>query len=444
MVEHKNTHDFRKVTAKTPQGPEFITETPYDVLEIPKLANEQDIKMAYIYKVKEYSPELFPEEFIKIRKTYERLLKPESRAEVDLMTLNEIQGEIGFADIETIDASQTELSRAASALSHKAESGNERARAEMTNLLKQRSLLAAGKRAWSRAFDDWNKILAFEPENQEAKRNLLLGRAIYARTLAKSSSIKAAYEEYKRALELDPEKLPLVHNAAIMATVNGDTVGQGKYWKKVLEKWKKELKTDEANEYLKHLVLQLETHFGEVLITPEQPLPVRETTHAMEFADANANAKMAASYIENNQCGRAVRLLEKSIQRGDSDVALFDYLGWAYLNIGRIDEGFQVWQKALRDFDRHPRIKDSLMRGHVHMGKTMYENGHLIPALTHFKKAVGIDSTNVEAYDFLAKIYLQKGDPYSAIDMWNKALKINPKDKQIQKSIRAAKLRTRR
>jgi len=53
---------------------------PREVLGIPPNATEDQIRAAYLAKVKEYSPERSPEEFEKVRDAYEILRDPRRRA----------------------------------------------------------------------------------------------------------------------------------------------------------------------------------------------------------------------------------------------------------------------------------------------------------------------------------------------------------------------------
>jgi curved DNA-binding protein CbpA len=53
---------------------------PRAVLGIPLNATDDDIRAAYLIKVKEHSPERSPEEFEKIRDAYDTLRDPRRRA----------------------------------------------------------------------------------------------------------------------------------------------------------------------------------------------------------------------------------------------------------------------------------------------------------------------------------------------------------------------------
>lgn len=58
----------------------------YDVLGINTESSEQEIKKAYIRKIKQFPPEQYPEEFKKIRSAYETLSHPQTRREYDTMS----------------------------------------------------------------------------------------------------------------------------------------------------------------------------------------------------------------------------------------------------------------------------------------------------------------------------------------------------------------------
>jgi curved DNA-binding protein CbpA len=60
---------------------------PYRVLGIDRRAGDGEIKRAYFQLVRQFSPESAPEKFQEIRRAYEQLRTPESRARVDLFLI---------------------------------------------------------------------------------------------------------------------------------------------------------------------------------------------------------------------------------------------------------------------------------------------------------------------------------------------------------------------
>ena len=61
---------------------------PREVLGIPPNATEEQIRAAYLAKVKEHSPERSPEEFERIRDAYEAMRDPHRRARYLLLSAN--------------------------------------------------------------------------------------------------------------------------------------------------------------------------------------------------------------------------------------------------------------------------------------------------------------------------------------------------------------------
>jgi curved DNA-binding protein CbpA len=53
---------------------------PREVLGVSSTATEEDIRAAYLLKVKEYPPDRSPDEFERIRDSYEMLRDPRQRA----------------------------------------------------------------------------------------------------------------------------------------------------------------------------------------------------------------------------------------------------------------------------------------------------------------------------------------------------------------------------
>ena len=74
----------RRRSRKTPRaGPE---KTPYEILEVPESATFQDIRKAYLAKVRMSPPERDPEGFKTVQKAYAELKDAARRKTLDLST----------------------------------------------------------------------------------------------------------------------------------------------------------------------------------------------------------------------------------------------------------------------------------------------------------------------------------------------------------------------
>ena len=74
------------------------TEDPREVLEIDAEAGEEEIRAAYLRKVKEYPPDRSPREFERVRDAYEVLRDPRSRTRALLLAADPKQPLVSFLD----------------------------------------------------------------------------------------------------------------------------------------------------------------------------------------------------------------------------------------------------------------------------------------------------------------------------------------------------------
>jgi curved DNA-binding protein CbpA len=69
----------------------MMHDNPHQVLGIPPEAGEEEIRAAYLRKVKEYPPDRAPREFEKVRDAYETLRDPRRRTHQLLLSADPFQ-----------------------------------------------------------------------------------------------------------------------------------------------------------------------------------------------------------------------------------------------------------------------------------------------------------------------------------------------------------------
>ena len=74
------------------------TEDPRQVLEIDAEAGEEEIRAAYLRKVKEYPPDRSPREFERVRDAYEMLRDPRNRTRALLLAADPKQPLVSLLD----------------------------------------------------------------------------------------------------------------------------------------------------------------------------------------------------------------------------------------------------------------------------------------------------------------------------------------------------------
>ncbi len=68
--------------------PQALDLEPHRILDVPDDAGEEEIRLAYLKKIKEYPPDRAPEEFERIRDAYEMLNDPRRLARAQLFSLD--------------------------------------------------------------------------------------------------------------------------------------------------------------------------------------------------------------------------------------------------------------------------------------------------------------------------------------------------------------------
>ncbi|MGA1824383.1 MAG: J domain-containing protein [bacterium] len=63
---------------------------PFKILQVLPTAQDEEIKEAYIRKVKQYPPERFPDKFMTIREAYEKIATLKKRMQYRLFSVEEI------------------------------------------------------------------------------------------------------------------------------------------------------------------------------------------------------------------------------------------------------------------------------------------------------------------------------------------------------------------
>lgn len=72
----------------------MIEQDPYQVLGVSRTASADEVRQAYFRLVRQYPPEAHPEQFKRVRAAYEALRSPTRRAELALLTFEQVAAEV--------------------------------------------------------------------------------------------------------------------------------------------------------------------------------------------------------------------------------------------------------------------------------------------------------------------------------------------------------------
>jgi tetratricopeptide (TPR) repeat protein len=411
-----------------------LTRNPYDVLRVDRRTPDEEIKASYFVLVKQYSPEYYPDEFIEVRTAYDLLKDPNSRARVDVGLLAPPPRLFysDYPDYPKHPLSHFKLNQQLAALLGE-RSVRELAQEESEqalHIMRGRALYLADHDRWEEAEEDFEEILRHKPNDAETVANRRAMRWNRGITLANAGQFKEAIEIW---LPLADEMRDgdLRQNIGIAYGKLEDEENRNLWWKRALDAWHDQLRDRPDDEYLKALILATHKHFGGQFLGG----PV-ETA---EDLATGSGKDLGYACMQRGNWPQAVRAFETCFDEYREDVDFLCQLGWAYLNINRIDDAFHMWNRALRLAPGKEQVRDHLVRGNVTIAKRLRDQRILQQALAHFKNALRFDANDTDIRLMVAETYFDMRKFVAAAQEYEKVLEIDPRNKGAKQGLREAR-----
>lgn len=147
--------------------------------------------------------------------------------------------------------------------------------------------------------------------------------------------------------------------------------------------------------------------------------------------------------------------LEKALGQGYSNEDIYDYLGLAYTQLDRAEEGLRYFLQALEknptdlllltiaqshlQLKKHESAKEFLIRAvnktedpaiekksRYLLAQVYFDQGDYFKAEKEYLDIVKLDAQAADAHFFLGEVYQKMGDPVKARAEWRKTLSIEP------------------
>jgi tetratricopeptide (TPR) repeat protein len=418
--------------------------TAYQILQISKEASDDDIKMAYIRLVKQHPPEQDPDQFIKIRKAYENLKDPAKRAKEDLFTYNFIHDPYSLPSVTGLDwnSINSEIEQMEQQL--QAYPDDPMMQDQIIEMLKQRAAFHIAKKNVKDAITDWLKILNSSKNEKDIIHNVFIAYNSLAYGLAVNERHADAAHYWLESLKYSTDNHPeIIHNLAIIYDKMGNKEESAKFWKKTIDLWDAEYKKNPEDKYLKTRMIEIHSIFGKLLSSKTSQKAISEFKEALKYDPTNVNTQyqIINAYMQESKWSEAIKEIIVAIKNNRDNTELLNLLGRAYLNSGKIDEAFSVWNRILSLDPKNQVARNNIIEGHRMVGKKLKERGLYNAALVHFKSLLKYMPDNTDVHMEIGNTYALKGDHRSALASWQTVLSLDPKHKEAKKAVTETRFR---
>ncbi|MBE7560521.1 tetratricopeptide repeat protein [bacterium] len=418
------------------------TRDPYRDLGVGRNAKADEIKKAYFKLVRRYSPELFPEEFTRIRAAYDTLRDPAKRARADLTLFSPLEGEIGFSDCSAEKVSLIKLNQQIKELEQAAGAGV--TSTELLRLYKQRSLALFMLGEEEKALAEWERLKKLAPGDAEVVGNIFRFYHKRGYDLAMENRFKEAVEYWKRAQQLEPKNTAILQNLAMaLHRLHRDHEGLP-YWQQCLSAWETQQRMRPADAYWKALVKETSRQLGEfrhVALAPS-PAPAADTVPEKPKARYdNPNKQMGYACYSEGKYREAIAALERYLNQQPEDAEALDLLARSYLANGDRDKPFVIWNRLRRLVPDDSKVKQSIIDAHLGIARNLIEEQLFTPALVHLKKVQGIEPLHGESLVEIARIHFLRGDYRLAQSELERLLAREPRHRSAKKLLQDVRVR---
>jgi len=127
----------------------------------------------------------------------------------------------------------------------------------------------------------------------------------------------------------------------------------------------------------------------------------------------------AQLFIEDNNLTEAVNQCKRGLDAKADSAKILRYIGEIYYNSGSIENAYKYYRMAVQANEAD--VEAQISMGYILDEKDLYE-----AALTHFDKALELDSANYQATVGKGKTLRNSGQTAAAIDLLQEAVKSEP------------------
>ena len=147
---------------------------------------------------------------------------------------------------------------------------------------------------------------------------------------------------------------------------------------------------------------------------------------ALSRAERNlARFCLGLDYKSAGFVDKAVEIFEELVEADRADERAFAILVKLYEEVGQLDKAYRLQQELTRMRRSDDRSLMAFLE--VQMGKKLLDRGELEGSERRFKRAIDLEPATYPAYLYYGDLHMKRGEPFEAVGMWERMVRINYK-----------------
>ena len=278
----------------------------------------------------------------------------------------------------------------------------------------------------------WEKLLAVEPEDDAARRNLVHAYLLRGNDHAKVDKLTYAIKYWEKAWELDSKNVDVAHNLAL-AYEKRDNLGEAaKYWKAAVGGWKQQMSTNRGErEVLKARMSTVHTHLADIALkTDNMGRAIVEYRQALRYApeEVKTIVKLANVYMMQRNADKAIQQLSRARRLSPKDTDVLQQLSFAYVMKGNLEHSMECMKEILKIDPGNQTYRDMVSQYYLSRAEDALAMRRHPAALRLLDEGLEVDENNIELQAFIGAVYLDMGDKLNAEAAFRETIAINSTD----------------
>ncbi len=310
-------------------------------------------------------------------------------------------------------------------------------------VLKNLAIAYRHKKDYINAIKSSEKSLSINPDNINTR--ILLGNIYY-----EQNNNRKAIKEYQKILEIEPKNGQVLYNLASALFKEGDEFSAIEYFKKAASSdrigevahrsysrlgtiFTERKQYDLAEKYLKNTISIRPKNsvnnynLGVVYIHKKNKVKALESlkiAENLDLKDGNLIENLAESYYSLKSYDESIKNYRKLLEKNNLNIKALSRIAEIHYSNGDLDQAYKTYKKitVLQPATENSRV------AFLNMGNILDDAQKFDESAKAYKKALIINSKDVDAHFNLGVVYSHADRPELAIASWRQASKIDPKD----------------